>query len=328
MAKAKKKGGPAVVALPTIGILHSGSEDANRPQIAALMTAIADAGYIDGENVTIPDPLYSNDNATTLATNAASLVTGSGAVNVIVAAGGTAAAVAAKTANTNAGTQVPIVFTTVTDPVLSGLVANLNAPGGNLTGTAGLTSELDPTRLKLLQEFLPTLGGASAKVGVLTNDSRLKINDQFAALQAAANGIGLQLERQSATTPGTIDNAINNFTTAVKAILITADPMFNSQRKKVVRAVKTKGVPAIYQWREQVVSGGLMSYGPTLTSAYRQAGTYAAQILDGDLPKVMPVLRPETYELVINVSTAHKMGFDVPLAMLTRAVILQHKRKH
>jgi len=104
--------------------------------------------------------------------------------------------------------------------------------------------------------------------------------------------------------------------------------MFNSQRKKVVRAVKTKGIPAIYQWREQVVSGGLMSYGPTLTSAYRQAGTYAAQILDGDLPKVMPVLRPETYELVINVSTAHKMGFDVPLAMLTRAVILQHKRKH
>jgi len=328
MAKSKKKGKSAAAALPVIGILHSGSEDANRPQIAALLTAIANAGYIDGENVTIPDPLYANDNPTTLANNAASLVTGTGAANVIVAAGGTAAAVAAKTANTNAGTQVPIVFTTVTDPVLSGLVVKLDAPGGNLTGTAGLTSELDPTRLALLKEFLPSLGGATAKVGVLTNDSRLKFGNQFTDLQNAATNMGLQLEPKNATTPGMIDNAINNFSTAVKAILVTADPLFNSQRKKVIKAVKAKGVPAIYQWREQVVSGGLMSYGPTITSAYQQAGTYAAQILDGDQPKIMPVLRPEAYELVINVTTAHKMGFDVPIPMLTRCVVLQKSRKH
>jgi len=248
------------------------------------------------------------------------------AVNVIVAAGGTAAALAAKAAT--ATSQTPVVFTTVTDPILSGLVGNFNAPGGNLTGTAGLTSELDPTRLELLKEFLPALTAAGAKVGVLTNNSRAKINDQFADLQAAANSLGLTLERASAITPGTIDNAINSFTAAVKAILITADPMFNSQRKKVVKAVKAKAVPAIYQWREQVVSGGLMSYGPTITSAYQQAGTYAAQILDGDTPSIMPVLRPETYELVINVTTAHKMGFKIPISMLTRAVLLQRKRKH
>jgi putative ABC transport system substrate-binding protein len=104
--------------------------------------------------------------------------------------------------------------------------------------------------------------------------------------------------------------------------------MFNSQRKKVIKAVKAKGVPAIYQWREQVVSGGLMSYGPTITSAYEQAGTYATQILDGETPQTMPVVLPETYELVINVTTARKAGFKIPIPMLTRAVLLQRKRKH
>ncbi len=308
----------------TVGILHSGSQDAHGPHIDALLGAISDAGYVDGDNVTILAPLFSDDDPTKLAANAKTLAVTS-PVDVIIAAGGSTSALAAKLQTTT----IPIVFTTVTDPVLSGLVASLDTPGGNLTGTAGLTSELDPKRLELLKEFstLP----AGSKIGVLANNSRLKFIRQMAELTNAANALSLTLNVQNATKSSQIDNAFDAFAldANIKAILVTADPLFNNRRKKVIKRVKdrTLKVPAIYQWREFPEAGGLMSYGPSIISAYQSAGTYAAQILDGTNPKDLPVLLPDAYELVINIKTASRMGFKVPISMLTRAVLLQRKRK-
>jgi ABC-type uncharacterized transport system substrate-binding protein len=241
-------------------------------------------------------------------------------VNVIVAAGGTVAALAAKTATTT--TSIPVVFTTVTDPVANGLVTSLDDPGGNLTGTAGLTSELDPKRLELLYEFDPT----RTTIGMLVNPSRKNFTAELAQLEATRQKLGLlPFDRRDATTPGQIDNAIDGFTTA-QAILVTADPLFNTRRKKVINRIKAKAVPAIYQWRDFVTGGGLMSYGPSIAEAYKEAGTCIGQILDGDVPRNLPVKFPSSYELVINLKTARSMNFKIPVSMLTRATLVRRKR--
>ncbi len=190
-----------------------------------------------------------------------------------------------------------------------------------MTGTAGLTSELDPKRLELLKEFDPS----RTQIGVLTNPSRLKFTEQMQELQAAAGRLGLTLVRGNATRPGQIDDAINGFPNTVQAILVTADALFNNERNKVTRLVRNKGLPAIYQWREFAAAGGLMSYGPSIDDAYRQAGVYASQILGGDKPQNLPVLLPTKYDLVINLRAASRMNLKIPISMLTRAVLLRRK---
>jgi putative tryptophan/tyrosine transport system substrate-binding protein len=302
---------------PKIGILHSGSADAYGQQISAFLNGLSDAGYVDGENVAI-QYTWADNVASTLTNNANALV--QVPVDVIVAAGGSIAALAAQTA-TNA-IRIPVVFTTVTDPVGIGLVTSLDDPGGNLTGTAGLTSELDPKRLELLKEFDP----ARTRVGVLVNPSRRNFTAEFAQLEAARQNLGLSpFERRDATVPADIDNAINGFT-AAQSILVTADPLFNTRRKRVINRIKAKGVPAIYQWRDFVTGGGLMSYGPSIAEAYKDAGTCVGQILDGDTPRNLPVKFPSSYELVINLKTARTMGFRIPVSMLTRATLVRRKR--
>jgi len=303
-----------------VGILHSGSQDSHGPHLAALLGALSDAGYIDGDNVEI-DTRWSDDDPNKLASHAQTLVTNR--VDVIIAAGGSASALAAKAKTST----IPVVFTTVTDPVLSGLVVSLDQPGGNMTGTAGLTSELDPRRLELLKEFSSLAAGS--KIGVLTNNSRYKFANQMADLNSAATATNLTLDPQNATKVGDIGNAIRNFAMDIKSILVTADPLFNNNRKKVVQAVKARNpqVPAIYQWREFPEAGGLMSYGPSITNAYHWAGIYAAQILDGNKPKDLPVMLPDSYELVININTLNQMKFRIPLSMLPRAILLQRKKK-
>ncbi len=310
-----------VMAAPLpVGILHSGVEAVNGQQIAALLKGLAEAGYVDGDNIAI-NLLWSNNDSQQLATNAATLVTA--AVKVIIAAGGTSSAKAAKEA-TNQGNPpnpIPVVFTTVADPVAAGFVTSLDEPGGNLTGTAGLTSELDPKRLELLKEFDPS----RTRIGILTNSSRLKFADQWAELQAAATRLGLTPIQGDATRPNQIDNAINGFPANTQAVLVTADALFNNERKKVVRLVNARGLPAIYQWRDFAAGGGLMSYGPSIDEAYQQAGVYASQILGGDKPQNLPVMLPSKYDLVINLKTANKQNLKIPISMLTRAILLRRK---
>ena len=232
-------------------------------------------------------------------------------VAVIVAAGGHVSALAAHKATKD----IPIVFTTVTDPVKEGLVVSLNKPGGNATGTAGLTSELDPKRLELLHEVKPT----AKLVGVLVNPQRPGVDGESRELQAAADKLNLKLEFGKAATEREIDTAFAAFASQrVEALLVTADPFFNNRRAQVVSNAASLSIPAVYQWREFVLAGGLMSYGPSITEAYHQAGINAGRILKGEKPADIPVVQPTRFRLVINRWTARRLGLTLSPNLLSR----------
>jgi putative tryptophan/tyrosine transport system substrate-binding protein len=220
---------------------------------------------------------------------------------VIVAAGGHVTALVTQ----DLTKEIPIVFTMVTDPVKDGLVASLNRPGGNATGSAGLTSELDPKRLELLHVMKPSAGF----IGVLVNPNRPGLYDQSRELQQAADRLGVKLTFQNGATDREIDSAFEAFVSqGVQALLVTADPLFNNRRAQILTLAAKYSLPAIYQWREFVSAGGLMSYGPSITAAYRHAGVLAGLILNGAKPADLPVMQPARFQLVINSNTARQIS--------------------
>ena len=297
-------------AMPVIGVLSSNWERLRGgEQFAAFDRGLREAGYVDGQNVRI-EYRWANDDYTQLPTLAAELVRLR--VAVIVAAGGHVSALAAHKATKD----IPIVFTTVTDPVKAGLVASLNRPGGNVTGTAGLTQELDPKRLELLHQLKRT----ASVIGVLVDPKRPELKRQLEDLQAEADKAKLKLAVQQAGTEREIDTAFETLARQrVDALLVAADPFFNSQRAQVVALAARHAIPAIYQWREFVAAGGLMSYGPSITDAYREAGTNAGLILKGAKPTDLPVKRPTRFYLVINLKTAKALGIAIPPTLLALA---------
>jgi putative ABC transport system substrate-binding protein len=320
------------VANKTIGILHSGSA-ASAPRAAgnhaahikAFYSGLASRNYNVGENVNITGPLYSNDDSTLLAKFAKQLV--ADPLDVLVAAGGTASAQAAKKAVTDAGnTTIKIVFTSVTNPKGSGLVSIPTNPEGNVTGICALTSELDGQRLNLLAQLIP----GNTIIGVLTNPNRTGFAGQWANLVMAGAALNLQLVRQDVNvaagmTSDQIDAAITtaftNFAAAnVQAVLVTADPLFNDHRQAVL-ATRLQ-IPAIYQWREFVdATGGqgLMSFGTNIMLAYTLAGVYAGHILDKVAIVNLPVLQMTGAELIINLVTANAIPVAIPDALLAMA---------
>jgi putative ABC transport system substrate-binding protein len=302
--------GAQQASIPVIGFLSTASAGSRSDeQFAAFEGGLRDAGFIENQNVTIEYRWASNDYAK-LPALAADLVRRR--VAVIVAAGGHVAALAAH----DASKEIPIVFTTVTDPVKSGLVASFNRPGGNATGTAGLTSELDAKRLELLHEIKPT----ASVFGVLVNPNRPGLPDQLQELQSAAAKMKLQLEVRKAASAQEIDRAFDELASLrVDALIVTADPLFNNRRGQVVSLATGLALPAIYQWREFVLAGGLMSYGPSITEAYRQAGITAARVLKGTRPANIPVVQPTKFELVINRWTANRLGLTVSPSLLSLA---------
>ena len=204
----------------------------------------------------------------------------------------------------------------VADPRGLGLVDSLDHPKGNMTGIAGMTSELDLARLELLREFLP--GEKPAKVGVLNNSTRPRLEEQFKVLCDAAPGLNLTLVRKDVANLAQIEAAFSSFKSEKPdALLVTADSMFNDLRSRVVGFAK--GVPAIYQWREFAEAGGLMSFGPNIIDAYAQVGEYVGHILDGASPANLPVALPDRFELVINLRVAQAEGFKIPASLLSRA---------
>jgi putative tryptophan/tyrosine transport system substrate-binding protein len=299
-------------AVPVIGFLSTASPASRGgEQLAAFHGGLRQEGYTEGENVRI-EYRWANDDYGRLRPLAEELV--ALRVAVIVAAGGHVSALAAH----DVTKEIPISFTTVTDPVKSGLVKSLNQPGGNATGTAGLTSELDPKRLELVHEIKPT----AAVVGVLINPSRPGLETQLPALRAAADKLKLKLEIQEAAGDRNIniEAAFQGFASQrVDALLVTADPMFNNRRVQVLALAARHSLPAIYQWREFVTGGGLMSYGPSITEAYRQAGINAGRILKGTKPADIPVVQPTRFQLVINRITAKQLGLTVSPALLAIA---------
>ena len=233
-------------------------------------------------------------------------------VVVVVSTGGEPAALAAKAATST----IPIVFGTGTDPVKAGLVASYNRPGGNATGINFQTADMESKRLGLLHELMPQ----AKSIVFLYNPRFAAAEGQLHDVREAARTLGLQINALHASTDDEINAA---FRTMVQqqtaALILAADPFFDTRRSQLVVLAAYNNLPAIYQFREYAAAGGLMSYGIDAVDAYRQIGIYAARILKGARPVDLPVMQPTKFELVINLKTANTLGLDVPDKLLARA---------
>jgi ABC-type uncharacterized transport system substrate-binding protein len=304
--------------MPTIGIIHSGSEGPiQKKAIDMFILSLENAGYVDGNNVSILKPYgWGRDDPDQLLTPAKDFVQNKG-VDVLVAAGGTISAQKAKEATPNG--KPPVVFTSVAHRARP-------ASTSHMTGVCARTTENDPTRLSLLQELMP----GETRFGALVNSSRPDYKTQKDLLNDAAATLNLSLDPQDvvdATYPGgnpnKIKSAFDYWATQVKppitAAIVTANPFFNNHAQDVIDAAKAFKIAAIYQWRGFVDAGGLISYGPKLLDAYALAASYVARILNKEKPKDLPVVVLSEFELVINLSTAKTLKIPIPDTLRARA---------
>jgi putative tryptophan/tyrosine transport system substrate-binding protein len=301
--------GAQQAAMPVIGYLSSRSPDDTTHLLAGFRQGLADGGFIEHQNVTIEYrwALGQYDHLPALATELTRLP-----LIVVVSTGGEPAALAAKAATST----IPIVFGTGTDPVKAGLVASYNRPGGNATGINFQTADMEAKRLGLLHELMPQ----AKNIVFLYNPKFAAAEGQLHDVREAARTLGLQINALHASTDDEINAA---FRTMVQqqtaALILAADPFFDTRRSQLVVLAAYNRLPAIYQFREYAAAGGLMSYGIDAIDAYRQIGIYAARILKGARPVDLPVMQPTKFELVINLKTAKTLGLDVPDKLLARA---------
>ena len=233
-------------------------------------------------------------------------------VDLIAAFGGIASAREAK----NATSTIPIVFLIGTDPVADGLVVSLARPGGNLTGVTILLEALYAKRLELLSELVPQ----ARVIALLVNPSGMNTEGVIREVQEAARARRLQLQIYEADSEAEIDAAFASLPQHhADALLVSANPFFDTRRDQLLALATRHAVPAIYAWREIATTGGLISYGASLADVYRQLAIYAGKILKGAKPADLPVQQPTTFELVINLNTAKALGLTVPPSILARA---------
>jgi putative ABC transport system substrate-binding protein len=295
--------------IPIIGFLSTRSPGEAAYVTAAFRQGLKEIGIVEGENVAI-DFRWANLQYDRLPALAADLIRNR--VTVIAAVGGIHSGLAAKAATST----IPVVFVSAGDPVGFGLVPSLSRPGGNITGISMVTVELAPKRLQLLHESVPSSGA----VAMLVNPTSPYLGPETKDVQAAARVLGREVRVFNARAERDIDAA---FATLVQqgaaAVLVSGDPFFDSQRDRLVALAARHAIPAIYQWREFATIGGLMSYGSSITDAYRQAGVYTGRILKGAKPADLPVIQPTKYELVVNLKTAKVLGLTIPPSVLVRA---------
>jgi ABC-type uncharacterized transport system substrate-binding protein len=295
--------------MPVIGFLNSTSPTAWAHLVAAFRQGLSEMGYVEHRSVGI-EWRWAEGRYEQLPALAADLVRRQ--VAVIVSTGGLNSIFAAKAATTD----IPIVFTTGTDPVKDGLVVSLNRPDGNITGVHMFVSQMEGKRLGLLHELVPT----AALIGVLLNPTRLPAERQLKDVQEAARAIGQQIHIVHASSERDLATAFMTLAQLrAGALLVGADPFFNSRRDVIVELAARHAIPAIYEQREFVVAGGLMSYGTSLPDGYRQAGVYTGRILKGAKPADLPVFQSSRFEFVINLKTAKALGIEVPPNLSARA---------
>jgi putative tryptophan/tyrosine transport system substrate-binding protein len=296
-------------AMPTIGYLSTRSPSEAKYVTDAFTQGLNEIGYAEGRNLAI-EFRWAELQYDRLPALASDLVRRK--VAVIAAVGGIHSGIAAKTATST----TPIVFASAADPVTFGLVASLNRPGANVTGISMITVALAPKRLELLHELVP----APAVIAMLVNPTSPYVEPETKDVMASAHALGRQVRVLNASTGQEIDTA---FTTLVQqgagALLVSGDPFFDSQRDRLIVLAAHHAIPAIYQWREFTMIGGLMSYGTSILDAYRQSGIYVGKILKGAKPADLPVMQPTKFEFVINLRTSNALGIEIPPKLLTFA---------
>jgi putative ABC transport system substrate-binding protein len=294
-------------ALPAVGFLRSAPLADVAHFTAAFRQGLKDGGFEEGRNVAI-EFRSAEGHRDRLPALVADLIRRP--VAVIVADNN--AALAAKAATTT----VPIVFGSGGDPVRNGLVASLNRPGGNVTGVSFLGGMLGAKRLELLRELVPK----ATKIAALVNPGTPTTEAERKDVQAAARTFGLQLILADVSSDRDIETAFATFVQGgAGALLVGSGPFLTSNGERLVALAARHRLPAMYHQREVVVAGGLMSYGTSITEAYRQTGIYAAKILKGDKPADLPVIQSAKFELVLNLKTAKTLGIEVPNRVLALA---------
>jgi putative ABC transport system substrate-binding protein len=294
--------------LPVVGFLGGGSPQSDAFRVAAIRQGLNETGYVEGRNVAF-EYRWAEDHNERLPALAADLVRHEVAVIVLI---GNTLAMAAKPATAT----IPIIFAIGGDPIKLGLVASLNRPGGNITGVSFLTDILVAKQFEVLHETVPK----TALIGYLVNPTYVNAEADTRNVLAAAEVVGQKLLVVQAHTDSELEAA---FVTLIQqragALVVGADPFFFDRRAKLVELAARQKVPAIYFLREFASAGGLMSYGTSITEAYRIVGLYAGRILKGEKPAELPVQQSTKVELTVNLKTAKALGLTVPPALLARA---------
>jgi putative tryptophan/tyrosine transport system substrate-binding protein len=299
--------------VPVVGFLSSRAAQTEAKLVEAVLQGLKQQGYVAGQNVTL-DYRWAEGQYDKVDSLAADLV--ARRVSVIITTGGPMVALAAKAATSS----IPIVFSVGDDPVKVGLVPSINRPDGNATGVSVFVVSLLPKRLEVLRELLPS----AEKVAFLLNPEAPSLETQLRDADIAARTLGFRLEIVYARTPDEIDKA---FSVLIErqphALLLGADPFFQTRRDQLVALAARHAIPAMYEWREFVDAGGLISYSPDRVDAYRQIGVYAGRILQGAKPSELPVVQATRFELAINLKTAKALNLAVPPALLARADVIE-----
>jgi putative ABC transport system substrate-binding protein len=295
--------------LPRIGYLSGRSYATDAHLLQAFREGLKSAGFVDGQNVVV-DVRWADGRYSEVPAMMTKLVATK--PNVIAAVGGNPVALAAKAATST----IPVVFSAGADPVEIGLVRNADRPDGNMTGVTLWATALDAKRIDLLHEMLPR----AQTVALLVNPTNPAAVSELNDAQQAAAKLGLNVDVQNASSSSEIERAFQAWPAGkVDALAVVADAFLINQRRRIMALVGNRRLPAIYPSREFADDGGLMSYGARWPEMYRIAGTYAARLLKGEKPADLPIQRPTTYELVINLRTAKSLGLTLPPALLGRA---------